>query len=280
MAIAETPGSGKPGWIVGAVSILLFGFAAPTYAQDAPSCRPACRTGFLCEEGQCVSACRPSCRHGYQCSATGQCIAAASSAVEAAPVAAEPADEEEVLEDPDAESRPLPRPVGAAATVGLVGAVVAGSLGVGSLALTQLGGPGFAFGVMSLGAMNLVVGVMAPVTAVLGGQLRGGRYPGLPMVRLIAWIAFSATLPLSIFGLIGWSSALPAGASIGGILLAAMGAATGTLSLALLTVDALTSSRQSEEHAPRTSTSWVPDVRLHLDARGTLRPTFGVLGHF
>lgn len=35
---------------------------------------PACRSGYLCQKGQCVSACNPSCAVGETCNAVGECV--------------------------------------------------------------------------------------------------------------------------------------------------------------------------------------------------------------
>ncbi len=43
-------------------------------AQDA-ECVPACRSGYLCHEGQCISACNPPCSAGEQCTSAGECVA-------------------------------------------------------------------------------------------------------------------------------------------------------------------------------------------------------------
>ena len=48
---------------------------APAPAATDQSCMPACRTGFVCQQGQCVSACNPPCAAGQQCTAQGECIA-------------------------------------------------------------------------------------------------------------------------------------------------------------------------------------------------------------
>lgn len=41
----------------------------------AVSCVPACRSGFMCHAGMCISQCNPPCGAGYFCSAQGECIA-------------------------------------------------------------------------------------------------------------------------------------------------------------------------------------------------------------
>jgi len=47
---------------------------------DHPSeCAPACRSGYVCLEGTCVSACNPPCGAGETCTDAGECVAPPSS---------------------------------------------------------------------------------------------------------------------------------------------------------------------------------------------------------
>lgn len=60
-----------------ASAILLF--TATLCAQQPPStkaCVPTCRAGFLCLQGQCVSACNPPCAANETCTPNGQCVSA------------------------------------------------------------------------------------------------------------------------------------------------------------------------------------------------------------
>jgi hypothetical protein len=51
----------------------------PTADPSAPAaCYPACRPGFLCHHGQCISACNPPCGAGQSCSADAHCVADAA----------------------------------------------------------------------------------------------------------------------------------------------------------------------------------------------------------
>ncbi len=43
-------------------------------ADPAPSCTPACRSGFVCVSGACVSACNPPCRAGERCTDEAACV--------------------------------------------------------------------------------------------------------------------------------------------------------------------------------------------------------------
>ena len=40
------------------------------------ACFPECRPGYLCNQGQCVSACNPPCDAGMLCTPSGQCVSA------------------------------------------------------------------------------------------------------------------------------------------------------------------------------------------------------------
>jgi hypothetical protein len=50
----------------------------PAMGEDllAQECVPACRTGFLCHRGECVSACNPPCEPGSICTSQGECVSA------------------------------------------------------------------------------------------------------------------------------------------------------------------------------------------------------------
>lgn len=89
--------------------------AAPAASEDSPAppappsaveeCLPACRSGFMCVRGSCVSACNPPCDAGQTCSATGECIEKEAPAPVAAPPAATgfPAEAETVEMDSEPE---------------------------------------------------------------------------------------------------------------------------------------------------------------------------------
>jgi hypothetical protein len=52
---------------------------APAAPSDSASpqpttCFPACRTGFLCSKGQCISRCNPVCAVTERCTAQGECV--------------------------------------------------------------------------------------------------------------------------------------------------------------------------------------------------------------
>src|SRR5688572_8418116 len=80
---------------------------APPAAE--PACFPACRRGFTCHQGQCVSLCNPPCAGGERCLASGECEPAAGARYSDAE------DEyEDVAEEPrdSSSTNPVLRPAG------------------------------------------------------------------------------------------------------------------------------------------------------------------------
>lgn len=58
----------------------------PTYAEPSGGeCTPACRSGFTCQSGQCISLCNPPCAAGEQCTAQGECTGGAYSSAPSFP---------------------------------------------------------------------------------------------------------------------------------------------------------------------------------------------------
>ncbi len=55
---------------------LLVSVPAVAVETEATSCFPACRTGYLCHEGRCISKCNPVCPRGERCTDAGECEAA------------------------------------------------------------------------------------------------------------------------------------------------------------------------------------------------------------
>ncbi len=49
--------------------------AATSTVAVAQECVPACRQGFVCMKGSCVTACNPPCAQGETCTAKGECVA-------------------------------------------------------------------------------------------------------------------------------------------------------------------------------------------------------------
>ena len=54
--------------------------------DSSSRCKPSCRNGFTCREGECIAICDPPCPQGAHCSSQGECVAD----YVAAPVAPQP----------------------------------------------------------------------------------------------------------------------------------------------------------------------------------------------
>lgn len=79
---------------------------APTPPTAEPAtCFPDCRAGYVCHQGECISACNPVCGEDQECTDEGECVAPAS-AVE--PTTPDPT-------PPAAATAPAPAPVPASA---------------------------------------------------------------------------------------------------------------------------------------------------------------------
>jgi len=63
--------------LVAVPAMLMLGSLTASTAQ-AKDCVPSCRDGYVCYQGQCITACNPPCAEGEQCVGEGQCVAAAS----------------------------------------------------------------------------------------------------------------------------------------------------------------------------------------------------------
>jgi len=76
---------------------MAFAAAGIVAAAAAPAeiCFPACRTGFTCHLGACVSLCNPPCPSGEKCTAGGECVSEADwhPASEPEPLPAAPVDD-------------------------------------------------------------------------------------------------------------------------------------------------------------------------------------------
>lgn len=58
---------------------------ATTVPTDNAQCFPACRAGFLCHSGQCVSRCNPACAEGFECTEALTCVSPTSKTEPAEP---------------------------------------------------------------------------------------------------------------------------------------------------------------------------------------------------
>src|SRR4051812_22390550 len=66
---------GRAGRSLGSVLLAAFALAAAQPARAADDgCFPACRAGYLCHEGRCVSACNPPCGAAETCTPAAECV--------------------------------------------------------------------------------------------------------------------------------------------------------------------------------------------------------------
>lgn len=98
------------------VGALISSWALSSSSTLAQACEPACREGYACIGGACISPCNPACAAGEYCRADGQCLPVESAERPGAPRAAP----EDVVRQ--GRRRAIATTVGAALYVGLVGA--------------------------------------------------------------------------------------------------------------------------------------------------------------
>jgi hypothetical protein len=57
-----------------AIGSIVIALAFIASAENPPECYPACRPGFECHNGNCISKCNPPCPGGQNCTDSGDCI--------------------------------------------------------------------------------------------------------------------------------------------------------------------------------------------------------------
>ena len=146
----------------------------------AADCVPACRAGFLCIRGQCLSACNPPCGPGEVCAEGGRCqpqtapgSAPPTSAYSAGPYPSAPATDP-ALAGEAARAEPY-----RASIVGLT-AELAGVLVYGPSVIVDIGGPFVGFGrvrMINAGLVSNAVAMSSDDSLKLSYGLGGGlRY--------------------------------------------------------------------------------------------------------
>jgi hypothetical protein len=243
-----------------AVSTLALTAARPARADDA-ACFPACRTGYLCHEGRCISACNPPCGAGETCTSAGECISAAPPA---APLIGETARAAAPMHAADpgwARGAFYFGAVSVAADIALTAAVMATN-------------PQQAATSRVLGAWSIAVfGISVPMTALGGNSAR--THPGvtgLPRIRIASWIGYALTL-----GEAAWLLSDSHRAIIKDGYILSVGV-FGTLSTLGFAADAYASAAQAER-LQLTATAR-PTLGLATGRAGGLVPTVGWAGRF
>jgi hypothetical protein len=165
--VVDEPGAGAP--------------AEPAPAQPAPAeCFPACRAGYTCHQGKCVSLCNPPCAATEECTSAGQCIAR-----QAAP-------------PPYAPPPYSPAPAGPADPGWSGGAAAFGWVSAGIITVLTaviVAADDADVGIPVGGAATLYAGVSIPIVAVGGASAR--THPlvtGYPGLRIAGWIGYGVTL--------------------------------------------------------------------------------------
>jgi hypothetical protein len=219
----------------------------PLSTTDA-DCYPACRRGFVCSMGECVSRCNPPCAAGQQCLETGECVAPESPAQPSvtpqyAPQYTPPPQPPAYVPEPY--ERPTTR-AGLRVTTGwAVGAGIYGAISmavVAALTITSLATYYQAPVPTIIGAIaTIFFAISAPIVAGGAGSARHSRQvSGALGARIVGWILYGLTLASAVIsvalGAAGLSVPIPLIVTLGG---------GGVLSLLCFTLDAFISAGQA-----------------------------------
>jgi hypothetical protein len=241
-------------------------------APSAPSCFPACRTGYLCHEGQCLSACNPPCGVGESCTAAGECHpAAVPTFTPAAPSVGEV--------ETSAVQAPAVADPGWARGASYFGFASAG-LDVALTAAVIAKNPHQPGTARTLGSWAIAVfGVTAPLTALGGASARGhAAVVGRPRLRLASWVSYALALADSAYLLSRSRIAVIDNRYVLGAGL------LGTFSTLGFALDAHASAAQAEnvraQSQPISQPFSQPSMGLASSATGAIVPTWGWAGAF
>ena len=208
---------------VGAFGLAIVCASSSARADDA--CVPACRSGYVCKAGECVSACNPACAQNETCTAQGEC----------APKLAMPSQPEE--------SHGSGWAVGAG-VLGIVSAVVITGGTVATIVTNGQHDVPTAIGAATTGVLL----VTAPIVAVGAASARSATARGSLPLRVTGWIAYGLTI-INAGVLIGYALTNQNGAPVPNPLIAALGG-LGLVSLGSFTADAFVSAAQADRAPP------------------------------
>jgi hypothetical protein len=284
-------------WIVAIVVVLvplLANAQVPPGLEGA--CTPPCRTGYLCHQGQCVSACNPPCGEAEVCASTGECVSRcnpACAANELCSATGQCLSKCNPMCGPGAQCTPAGVCVGAA--IGVVGGAIApvgpadegwasagGKLGI----VSAIAVAGMVTAIViaddedvgiPVGSAALVIaGVTIPVVGRAGASAR--NHPaviGSPGLRLAGWIFYGLSIAdgLTLLGLAISDVDIPPAvtASVG---------ALGTASAVFMSLDAFSSAAQARELGTAPRLSLRPYVGAIRDADNATVPTTGLAWSF
>jgi hypothetical protein len=235
---------------------------APALAQDADAgdeegaCVPACRRGFVCHRGACVSRCNPPCAPGETCGQDGECRA---------PVAtpARPA-----VPGADLEGVSPGWAVGA----GRLGIVTALVLAASAVALVLAPDEIEVRLPIGIGA-GVVAAIAVPVIASGGASARQrGPVTGHPTFRRTGWVAYVTALcdGVVLIALALGDADVPVAAGVGAVMLLSS-------SVLFFTLDAYESADQAQallRQGPR------PQLAVARDLDGRPTPVAGLSWSF
>jgi len=149
----------------------------PQMKPRAKTCFPACRSGYTCNAGTCISLCNPPCSRNQKCTAAGEC----TERRRATTVVVQPAP----LKPPNPALAAGKADPGWADGAGSFGYVMA--IAVGALAFLAEGDDGTTFGSVATG-LFAVSGII-----VSSGGSSARTHPmvkGAPSLRTTAWIGY------------------------------------------------------------------------------------------
>ncbi|HEY3494318.1 MAG TPA: hypothetical protein VGK73_06520 [Polyangiaceae bacterium] len=153
--------------------------AVPPTPPPAAQCFPACREGFLCHGGACISECNPACPPGQACRAGGRCE------IEAVPPAA-------VAPGPAGPPADPGWARGAAYFSYISGAIIlGGTAGVMAMNDSSTDDDARMAGI----ATTVYLAASAPIVAVGGGSAR--HHPdvkGATALRVVSWVGYALAL--------------------------------------------------------------------------------------
>jgi hypothetical protein len=232
-----------------------------TAAAGDDACFPACRSGYLCHQGRCVSACNPPCGAGETCTAAGECVSAA-------PVPP-PVRATLVGEAPVTLVGPAPAVDPGWARGAFYFGIAAAVVDVALTAAVVVTNPKEAALSRNWGALSIATfGVTAPLVALGGASARTNPgVTGHPRLRLASWVGYGLTLGGAAYLLLRSHRKVIDDNDI------LVVGALGTLSTVGFAIDAYASAAQAERL--RTTGAAQPTLGFACGTGGAPVPTLG-----
>ena len=259
-----------------ALALVVVTSASRARAAEPDACFPACRAGYLCHEGRCISACNPPCEAGQVCTATGECAAATPSSSPPRPPP--------MVDVPGAPATPPPpEPDPGWARGAFYFGVVSATLDLALTTAVIANNPQHARRSRSIGGLAIVLfGVNTPLVALGAGSARGT--PGVvghPRLRVAGWLSYGLAIVGSAYLLAQSRFVIIDNRQVLGVGL------LGTFSTLALALDARCSAREAEalgatSRSAGASAPAGPSLGLALAPGGALAstPLLGWAGSF